>query len=95
MFVEKIAWCDIANLVAWPGFTHASFALGYEAGINKSSIDGNLVPLGALITLVQKGLQYVEMEANLDNVCPSCQPCFLLFLSDNHHLWFLKFARMM
>ena len=50
------------------GFTHAAFALGYEAGINKCPIDGNLVPPGSLITFVQKGLQYLEMEANLSNV---------------------------
>ncbi|KAL8494523.1 hypothetical protein ACS0TY_025364 [Phlomoides rotata] len=47
------------------GFTHAAFALGYEAGINKSTIDGNLVPPGALVTFVQKGIQYLELEANL------------------------------
>ncbi|XAR51325.1 hypothetical protein NMG60_11005925 [Bertholletia excelsa] len=47
------------------GFTHSAFALGYEAGINKCTIDGNLVPPAALITFVQKGLQYMEMEANL------------------------------
>ncbi|XP_050206443.1 WD40 repeat-containing protein HOS15 isoform X3 [Mercurialis annua] len=47
------------------GFTHAAFALGYEAGINKCTIDGNMVPPGALITSVQKGIQYLEMEANL------------------------------
>lgn len=50
------------------GFTHSAFVLGYEAGINKSSIDGNLVPPGALVTFVQKGLQYLELEANLTNV---------------------------
>ncbi|XP_010271371.1 PREDICTED: F-box-like/WD repeat-containing protein TBL1XR1 [Nelumbo nucifera] len=49
------------------GFTHSAFALGYEAGINKSPIDGNLVPPGALVTFVQKGLQYLELEANLSN----------------------------
>ncbi|KAL3019578.1 hypothetical protein AAZX31_05G093600 [Glycine max] len=49
------------------GFTHAAFTFGYEAGINKCSIDGNLVPSGALVTFVQKGLQYFEMEANLSN----------------------------
>ncbi|KAK7346939.1 hypothetical protein VNO80_21463 [Phaseolus coccineus] len=49
------------------GFTHAAFTFGYEAGINKCSIDGNLVPQGALVTFVQKGLQYFEMEANLSN----------------------------
>ncbi|KAB1200294.1 F-box-like/WD repeat-containing protein TBL1XR1, partial [Morella rubra] len=47
------------------GFTHSAFALGYEASINKTPIDGNVVPPSALITLVQKGLQYLEMEANL------------------------------
>lgn len=42
--------------------------MGYEAGINKSTIDGNMIPPGALVTFVQKGLQYLEMEANLNNV---------------------------
>lgn len=54
--------------VSFLGFIHSAFALGYEAGINKCPIDGNLVPPGALITVVQKGLQYLEMEANLSNV---------------------------
>ncbi|KAK8471737.1 hypothetical protein PHAVU_002G014600 [Phaseolus vulgaris] len=49
------------------GFIHTAFAFGNEAGINKISIDGTLVPIGALIRLVQKGLQYLEMEANLSN----------------------------
>ncbi|KAI5655229.1 hypothetical protein M9H77_32416 [Catharanthus roseus] len=49
------------------GFTHSAFALGYEANIDKSPIDGNLVPPGALVKFVQKGIQYLELEANLDN----------------------------
>ncbi|BAU00256.1 WD40 repeat-containing protein [Vigna angularis] len=49
------------------GFIHTAFSFGNEAGISKSSIDGTLVPIGALIRLVQKGLQYLEMEANLNN----------------------------
>ncbi|GER25536.1 WD-40 repeat family protein [Striga asiatica] len=49
------------------GFTHSAFALGYEAGINKSTIDGNLVPPGALVTFIQKGIQYLELEANLSS----------------------------
>lgn len=57
----------VANLTP-AGFIHSAFALGYEAGINKCTIDGNLVPPGALVTFVQKGLQYLEMEANLSNV---------------------------
>lgn len=50
------------------GFTHSAFAFGYEASINKCPIDASLVPPGALITFIQKGLQYLEMEANLSNV---------------------------
>lgn len=49
------------------GFTHSAFAFGYEAGINKSTIEGNIVPPGALVTFVQKGIQYLELEANLSN----------------------------
>ncbi|KAE9609364.1 hypothetical protein Lal_00020021 [Lupinus albus] len=46
------------------GFTHSAFAFGYEAGIDKSRIDVNMVPPGALVTFVQKGIQYLELEAN-------------------------------
>ncbi|KAG6729097.1 hypothetical protein I3842_01G009100 [Carya illinoinensis] len=60
----QISTSPCSNLA---GFTHSAFALGYEASINKCPIDGNLVPPGALITFVQKGLQYLEMEANLSN----------------------------
>ncbi|CAF1984411.1 unnamed protein product [Brassica napus] len=49
------------------GFTHATFTIGYEAWINKCNIDGNMVPPGALVKFVQKGLHYMEMEANLSN----------------------------
>ncbi|KAL3833288.1 hypothetical protein ACJIZ3_008024 [Penstemon smallii] len=50
------------------GFTHSAFAFGHEAGVTKSPIDeSNSIPPGALVKLVQKGLQYMEMEANLSN----------------------------
>jgi transducin (beta)-like 1 len=61
-FCNGVCYCIPA------GFTHSAFALGYEGGINKCTIDGNMIPPGALITFVQKGLQYLEMEANLSNV---------------------------
>jgi transducin (beta)-like 1 len=53
---------------SFSGFIHAAFTLGYEAGIHKCGIDGNAVPPGALITIVQKGLQYIELEASSDEV---------------------------
>ncbi|MFS7910273.1 hypothetical protein Hanom_Chr02g00104361 [Helianthus anomalus] len=46
-------------------FTHTAFTLGYEAALNKSTLDGNVIPPGALVTFVQKGIQYLELEANL------------------------------
>ncbi|CAA2933409.1 WD40 repeat-containing HOS15-like [Olea europaea subsp. europaea] len=49
------------------GFTHTAFAFGYEAGISKRPIDGNMVPPEALVKFVQNGVQYMEMEANLNN----------------------------
>ena len=64
-FKEEIAADGVLFL---SGFTHSAFVLGYEAGLYKSSIDGNSVPTGALISFVQKGLQYLEMEANLNDV---------------------------
>ncbi|QDZ24539.1 WD40 repeat domain-containing protein [Chloropicon primus] len=47
------------------GFQHAAFTFGYESLVHKSEINGNDVPPGALISFIQKGLQYVELEANL------------------------------
>jgi len=47
------------------GFTHTAFVFGYESQVHKSEIVGDSVPAGALITTFQKGLQYLELEANL------------------------------
>lgn len=49
------------------GFTHSAFTFGYESFVHKSDINSNDVPPGALVSFVQKGLQYLEMEANLAN----------------------------
>ncbi|KAL6573007.1 hypothetical protein OROHE_002483 [Orobanche hederae] len=49
------------------GFLHTAFNFGYEAGVNSSPIDGTWVPQAALVTLVQLGLQFKEMEANAEN----------------------------
>jgi transducin (beta)-like 1 len=34
----------------------------------QATIDGSKVPPGALVSFVQKGLQYVEIEAHLNEV---------------------------
>ena len=54
--------------MAIAGFLHSAFTFGFESGLNKVPIDGNQVPPGALVSFVQKGLQYLELEANLTDV---------------------------
>eukprot|EP00002_Diphylleia_rotans_P040818 TRINITY_DN9775_c0_g1_i1.p1 TRINITY_DN9775_c0_g1~~TRINITY_DN9775_c0_g1_i1.p1 ORF type:complete len:481 (+),score=70.87 TRINITY_DN9775_c0_g1_i1:74-1516(+) len=48
------------------GFSHASFAFQNESHIHRSSIQSTSVPPGALINLLQKGLQYYEIECHLN-----------------------------
>jgi len=48
------------------GFVHSAYAFGHESFVAKSNIDSKQVPPGALISFVQKGLQYVEMEAHIN-----------------------------
>ena len=48
------------------GFSHTAFVFGHESSVARSSIDPNLVPPGSLVSFLQKGMQYLEMEANLD-----------------------------
>ena len=50
------------------GFTHAAYTFGYESYIQKTSIAGTDLPPGALISFIQKGLQYLELEANINEV---------------------------
>nr|GEU92929.1 hypothetical protein [Tanacetum cinerariifolium] len=50
------------------GFEHTSFNFKHEAAINKiTTFDGSEIPQDALITLVQKGLETLEMEVNVNN----------------------------
>jgi transducin (beta)-like 1 len=51
------------------GFTHSAYTFGYESFVSKTSIArGVELPPGALISFIQKGLQYLELEANLNEV---------------------------
>ncbi|KAI6244128.1 F-box-like/WD repeat-containing protein ebi [Aphelenchoides fujianensis] len=44
------------------GFQHTAFTFGCESNIANSSIDGTMVPRGALIAIIQKGLHFTEAE---------------------------------
>lgn len=50
------------------GFHHAAFTFGTESGVINSNINGGEVPSGSLISFLQKGLQYKEIETHLSEV---------------------------
>ncbi|KAM0022416.1 hypothetical protein Hdeb2414_s0023g00628311 [Helianthus debilis subsp. tardiflorus] len=53
-------------LILLSGFLHTAFNFGHEADIQReANIDPTSVPPGALVTFVQRGIQYLEMKANL------------------------------
>lgn len=53
------------------GFSHSAFTFGIESHISQSNINGALVPPAALISIIQKGLQYVEAEVSINEVSSS------------------------
>ncbi len=50
------------------GFTHSAFTFSLESHVHQSSINGSSVPPGALISVLQKGLQYIEAESSISEV---------------------------
>lgn len=50
------------------GFQHSAFTFGLESHIHQTSINGSIIPPGALISILQKGLQYVEAEVSITEV---------------------------
>lgn len=49
------------------GFNHTAFTFANESSVEKTQINPNRITPGALISLIQKGLQYLELEANLES----------------------------
>ena len=50
------------------GFQHAAFTFGLESHVHQTSINGTVIPPGALISMLQKGLEYMEAEASITEV---------------------------
>lgn len=48
------------------GFQHSAYAFGHESHISKSALGGDKIPAGALVSYIQKGLRYDEIEAHVD-----------------------------
>ncbi|CAN6310208.1 unnamed protein product [Urochloa humidicola] len=57
------------------GFVHTAFNFFYEAGIEEGNIQG-MIPQGALIRIVHKGLHYIELEANSEIGSDDEHHCF-------------------
>ena len=47
------------------GFSHSAFSFAHESLVARSVVAGSEAPPGALVSFLQKGLQYVEVEAHL------------------------------
>lgn len=62
------------------GFTHSAFSFANESSIQNSTIRGGDVPQGALISFIQKGLQYQSLETHLneDGTETPCDATFSL-----------------
>ena len=54
------------------GFGHSAFTFAHESLVARTVVADADVPPGALITFLQKGLQYVEIESHLQEVS-GCQ----------------------
>jgi transducin (beta)-like 1 len=49
------------------GYVHSAFTFGYESHVCKSKIDGSQIPPGALLSFVQRGVNFVEIEESIAN----------------------------
>ena len=58
----------IHNLLIFLGFQHSAYTFGIESHISQSNINGALVPPAALLSILQKGLQYTEAEISIGEV---------------------------
>ena len=67
--VQARPTCIINCPTCGAGFSHSSFVFGYEAFVHRTNIGANQVPPGALVSFLQRGIQYVEMQSNLNEVC--------------------------
>ncbi|XP_057301743.1 F-box-like/WD repeat-containing protein ebi isoform X2 [Hydractinia symbiolongicarpus] len=44
------------------GYQHSAYSFGIESHVVQSNINGSLVPPGALVNILQKGIQFIEGE---------------------------------
>lgn len=62
--------CDFASA----GYVHTAFTFGYESNVHKSKIDGSQIPPGALLSFMQRGVNFVEIEESIVNQAENGAP---------------------
>ena len=60
--------CYLIHVLFSSGFVHSAYTFGIESHISQSNINGALVPPAALLSIIQKGLQYTEAEISIGEV---------------------------
>lgn len=50
------------------GYSHSAFSFAYESLVVRSSVAQTDLPPGTLIGLLQKGLEYMSIEENINEV---------------------------
>ena len=60
--------CLILLSLCCTGFAHSAFTFSHESLVTRSTISQSDVPPGALITFLQKGLEYVGIEEHIAEV---------------------------
>ncbi|GFX04295.1 hypothetical protein TNCV_3974441 [Trichonephila clavipes] len=56
---------SIPYITRYGRFAHSAYTFGIESHISQSNINGALVPPAALLSIIQKGLQYTEAEISI------------------------------
>lgn len=67
-FLLSNVFLKLWNFEIFPGFQHSAYTFGIESHISQSNINGALVPPAALLSIIQKGLQYTEAEISVGEV---------------------------
>ncbi|CAF1691422.1 unnamed protein product, partial [Adineta ricciae] len=67
-------------------FVHSSYLFGLESHIVQTSINANIVPPGALLSLIQKGLYYTEAELSIGDVSSIGYIDLLLVIRETSYL---------
>lgn len=67
-------------MFTFSGFQHSAYTFGIESHISQSNINGALVPPAALLSILQKGLQYTEAEISIGEVTTNSFKIHVVFL---------------